>query len=257
MGSYKFWFITLVSLMLLISPLFLTQTGLIATPAQAQTQPATDDPLAQTITVEGEGTANIEPDTAEATIGVQIIDPSLSEATNAAQQRMEAVLAALQAQGIAQEDIQTTNFNIFVERPFEPPPQPQDQPDQAATEELIYHVNNDVRVIIRDLDNVGAILNAAIEAGANNIYGVNFTISDDSEARAQARQEAIDNAAAQAQDLASLAGVQLGQVVRISEIISGGGQPLPALRADIGGAAPIEPGQLEVRVQLEVVYAME
>jgi uncharacterized protein YggE len=247
MRSYKFWFITLVSLILVISPLLLTQTGLIAAPAQAQTQPATNDPLANTILVVGEGTANIEPDTAQATIGVQIIDPSLSEATDAAQQRMEAVLAALQAEGIAQEDIQTSNFNIFVERPFEP--LPQDQQGQAATGELIYHVNNDVQVTIRELDNVGTILNAAIEAGANNIYGVNFTISDDTEAMAQARQEAIDNAQAQAQALADLTGVELGEVVRISEVLTnGGGQPLP-FRAEISGAAPIEPGQLEVSVR--------
>jgi uncharacterized protein YggE len=257
MRSYKFWFISLITLILVISPLLLTQTGLIATPAQAQTEPVTTDPLAQTITVVGEGVANVEPDTAQATIGVQVIDPNLSEATNAVQQRMEAVLTALQEQGIAEQDIQTANFNIFVERPFESQPQPQDQQDQAATDELIYHVNNDVQVTIRDLDNVGTILNAAIEAGANNIYGVNFTISDDSQARAQAREAAINNAATQAEDLASLAGVQLGQVVRIREVISGGGQPLPALRVDVGGAAPIEPGQLEVRVQLEVVYAMQ
>jgi hypothetical protein len=242
---------TLISTMLVLSPILLMQSGLIPAPAQAQTGQPSDEVAAQTIAVIGEGKANTQPDIAEATIGVQLTNPNLSEATGAAQQTMEAILTALQSQGIAEQDIQTTNFNIFVERPLGPDGQP--------TQEPLYHVNNDVQVTIRDLNMIGPVLDAAIEAGANNIYGVNFSVDDPSAARAQAREEALNNAAAQAQDLAELAGVQLGEVVRISEVMPNQGVIPLAAQAGIGGgeAGPIVPGQLEVTVWLEVVYAMQ
>jgi uncharacterized protein len=253
MQRYKIWFLTLVSVILLMGPfLFVRAGGFEPGQAQAQTEAPTTEPLAETITVVGEGTVQVEPDMAQATIGVQVSNPNLEEATSMVQERMEAVLAALQAQGIAQQDIQTTNFNIFVE----PPPGPE---AQATTSEPTYRVSNDVRVTVRDLNNIGSLLDAAIEAGANNIYGVNFSVTDDSEARAQAREEAFTKAATQALDLACLAGVQLGEVVRISEIIgSQGGIPFEARAQDIsGGGGPIVPGQFEVTTRLEVTYTMQ
>jgi uncharacterized protein YggE len=231
--------------------LFIRAGGFEPGTAQAQTDSPTVEPLAETITVVGEGTAQVEPDMAQATIGVQVSNPNLEEATTMVQERMEAVLAALQAQGIAPEDIQTTNFNIFVEPTLEPEA-------QATTTEPTYRVSNDVRVTVRDISNIGSILDAAIEAGANNIYGVNFSMTDDSEARAQAREEAFTKAEAQAQDLAGLAGVQLGQVVRISEVImSQDGIPFAAVAQGVGGGSPIVPGQLDVTTRLEVTYAMQ
>jgi uncharacterized protein YggE len=249
--TYKFWFITLISSILAISPLLLIQLGVLPTQAQAQTTQPIGDTFARTLTVVGEGTANVEPDTAQATIGVQITNKNLEEATSAAQQRMDAVLTALQNQGIAEQDIQTTNFNIFVEQPREP--------EGQLTGEMLYHVNNNVQVTIRELNNIGPVLDAAIEAGANNLYGVNFSVEETDAARAQAREEALNQATAQAQDLAQLANLQLGEVVRISEVIGDQGPiPFAAQAEAIGGAGgPIAPGQLEVTVHLEVTYGIE
>lgn len=251
MRSYKFWFMTLVSSILVISPLLLIQLGVLPAWARAQTAPPSGDTFARTLTVVGEGSAQVEPDTAQATIGVQITNENLEEATTAARQRMDAVLTALQNQGIAEQDIQTTNFNIFVEQTRGPEGQP--------TGEMLYHVNNDVQVTIHELNTIGPVLDAAIEAGANNIYGVNFSVADNSAAKAQAREEALNQATTQAQDLAQLANLQLGEVVRISEVIGDQGPiPLAARAEGMGGAGgPIAPGQLEVTVRLEVTYAME
>jgi uncharacterized protein YggE len=128
----------------MMSLLLLVQTGFNVAPAQAQTdQPG--NVLSRTITVVGEGTANIEPDIAQAVVGVQISNRDLEAATSEAQQKMEAILTALQGQGVAEQDIQTANFNIFVER--------LPGPEGQLTDELLYRVNNDVRVIIRELDN--------------------------------------------------------------------------------------------------------
>jgi uncharacterized protein YggE len=249
MRNYKFWFITtVISSIFIMSLMLLIQIGSNPAPVRAQTDQTNDNALLRTITVIGEGTANIEPDIAQAVVGVQISNRDLEEATSEAQQRMEAILTALQDQGVAEQDIQTANFNIFVER--------LPGPEGQLTDELLYRVNNEVRVIIRDLDNISPVLNAAIEAGANNIYGVNFSIDDPSTGRAQAREDAINNASSKAQDLARLANVQLGEVVRISEIISSPIIPFAQAEA-LGGGGPIVPGQLEVTVRLEVVYAMQ
>jgi len=249
MRNDKFWFSTIiVSSLLIMSLLLLMQIGFNPAPAQAQTDQPVSNVLSRTITVVGEGTANVEPDIAQAVIGVQISNRDLEAATSEAQQKMEAILMALQGQGVAEQDIQTANFNIFVER--------LPGPEGQLTDELLYRVNNDVRVIIRELDNISPVLNAAIEAGANNIYGVNFSVDDPSTGRAQAREEAVNNASSKAQDLARLANVQLGEIVRISEIT--GDRVIPFAQAEaFGGGGPIMPGQLEVTVRLEVVYAME
>lgn len=251
MQTHKFWStLSLLSMILVGGLLLLGQTGCAPIPAQAQTAQNTGTLPARTITVVGEGTVSIEPDTAQATIGVQVSNRNLSEATSEAQQKMEAILTALQGQGVAAEDIQTTNFNIFVERVV--------GPDGMPTDELLYHVNNDVQVTVRDLNSIGPVLEAAIGAGANNIYGVSFSIDDPTTAKAQAQEEAVASAATKAQELATLANVQLGEVIRISEInLDRGVIPLMARADAVGGAGPIVPGQLEVLLQLEVVYAMQ
>lgn len=211
--------------------------------------------MPQAITVVGEGSAAIEPDIAVANIGVQVANTDVRAASDEAETIMNAVLAAIQEQGIAEEDIQTSGFSIFAE--FGPTGPTGEQPQTP-----LYRVSNNVNVTIRALDQVPTVLDAAIEAGANNIFGVNFSVDDPTQAAAEARAEAISNAAAKAQDLAELTGLQLGNVVSVSEIIGSRGGfygstgLAPASQVGLGGGGgPIAPGQLNVNVQLEVVYS--
>ncbi len=124
------------------------------------------------------------------------------------------MLAALKEMGIAEEDIQTSGYSVFSERY---------SPDGTAATEVQYRVTNTVNVLIRDLDKVGAVLDASIEAGANNIYGVEFLLDDPTAARSAARQMAVENAAATATELAGLTGVEVGPIVSISEVIGNNG----------------------------------
>ena len=221
---------------------------------QAQTTQEAMAGLPNTITVVGEGSTQIEPNIAVATIGVQVAEAAVQTASSNAQAIMEAVLAALQEQGIAEEDIQTTGFSIFAE--FGPA-----DPAAAQPQAPLYRVSNNVNVTIRDLNQVAAVLDAAIAAGANNIFGVTFSIDDASQAESDARAQAVAKAAAKAQELADLTNLQLGSVLSVSEVIGsqGGYFASPGLRADsaasMGGGSPIAPGQLNVSVQLEVVYS--
>jgi uncharacterized protein YggE len=126
-----------------------------------------------------------------------------------------------------------------------------------------YRVSNNVQVTIRDLDNVGTILDAAVEAGANNIFGVDFALDDPSVVESEARQKAVEDARAKAEELATLNGVTLGDVVSVSEVVGlGGGYYMgnfseqAMMRMGGGGGAPIAPGELELTMQLQVIYAM-
>jgi uncharacterized protein YggE len=223
--------------------------------AQAQVPPSSQIATAipGTITVVGEGKVTLEPDIANVTIGVETVTDTVKNASDENNAAVEAVLAALAEQGIAEEDMQTSGFSIYAER-FGP-----DGPVQEG--DVRYHVTNNVIVTIRDLDSVGTVLDAAIEAGANNIYGIQFDLDDPSVAESDARSAAIADAQAKATELAQLTGVSLGQVVSVSEVVGGNGGYYAGnfteqARAMGGGGTPVTPGQLDLVMQLQVIYSI-
>jgi uncharacterized protein len=213
--------------------------------------------LPRTITVVGKGSVKIQPDMAALNLGVQTMGPTVKEATGEAAKTMEAILAALKAEGIADKDIQTSGYNVWADMGY--------GPERSPNQEMTYRVNNNVRVMVRDLDAVGTILDVAIEAGANAIHGVSFGLAEPETLEAEARELAAENALAKAKELAALHDVEVGQVVSISEVLSGGFMMSNFERMDTmmapafgaGGAGPITPGELELSMQLQVVYAIE
>jgi uncharacterized protein YggE len=201
------------------------------------------------IVVVAEGKATGKPDLAMITIGVQTRD---AEAQTAAEQndvQMAAVMSALLEKGVAEEDIQTTNYSIQAEIDW-----------QDSRQRIIgYVVDNSVVVKLRKVDEAGDVLDAVTAAGANNIYGIQFTFDDPSALREEARAEAMAEAQAKAQALALLAGVGLGKPRQISESIIEPG-PLYLERAyaaapsEGGGVTPVSAGQQEVTVQVQVTF---
>ena len=139
---------------------FLTSTG---TESPASTG-------SHTVTAAGKETTSIEPDVATAAIGVEVLRPTVKEASSAAQAVLTDVWAALVAQNIDESDIRISHLNIFAERLG---------PDGLLNEnQTRYHASNTLLITIRDLDSIDAVLDAAIAAGANNIYSVDFSLSD-------------------------------------------------------------------------------
>lgn len=212
--------------------------------------------LPRTITVVGEGKITIKPDIAQTNIGVEVVASSVREASTETASIMKAVLAALKAQGVADGDIQTSGYNVWVERPY--------GPDGPQPDKVLYHTGNNVQVTVRDLDKLAAILDAAIEAGANNIYGVTFSLADPDRVMADGRGKAIKDARAKAEALAQMNQVKLGEVVSVSEIIGGdrGYYPNSASRGlgggdGLGGGGPISAGELGLTIQLQVTYALQ
>jgi uncharacterized protein YggE len=223
----------------------------VAAQDEPQDAPAPVATLPRTITVVGEGTVAVQPDVASIQIGVEMTGASADEASTAAADTMDAILAALTRMRIPSRDIQTSNYSIFVERPM--------TPEGTPSGDVIYHVNNVATVTIRNLATVSDVIDAAIEAGANNIYGVSFEVDDEDEVMVDARSEAAANALARAQELAALHNVEIGEVVSISEVISGNAIPFEtvnvAMAFDARGG-PIAPGELELTARLQVVYAI-
>lgn len=226
------------------------------------TQPTDVGSLTRFIKVTGKGTANIKPDIAQTSIGVEFTALTVKEASAKTAEVMDAIISALKAEGVAAKDLQTNGYNVWMERPygggFAEPTMDSSQPSPDGT---IYHVGNNLQVTVRDLGLLEAVLDAAIEAGANNIYGISFYPSDNAEIESVARAAAMDIARAKAEELAKLGGVELGEIISVTEYSSGGFYPSAGIQfAEAsfgGGAGPVSPGELELSVKLDVVYAIK
>lgn len=207
----------------------------------------------QIITVVGQGSTRIQPDIAQLSVGVETMAGSVSEAVQENEAKMKAILAALKAQGIADKDIQTSNYSISIDYSGVPAPRTTGtDPEQAKPQ---YRVSNMVSVKIRDLDKVGDVIDAVVEAGANNIWGVSFGLDDPKVAQAEARSKAMADAQARATELAGLGKVQLGPVMSISETVGGGPVVYAMAERAMGGSdSSISPGEVEITYQLQVSY---
>jgi uncharacterized protein len=204
--------------------------------------------MMNTISVVGTGTATGAPDMATISIGVERVNSEIASAYSEVNDNVASVIQALQDAGVAQEDIRTQNLNIFSELT----PSPED----PNTNQINYRVSNQVFVTVRDIKQVDTIIDAAVNAGANTLYGFNQTLSDPTALEQTARANALDQAQNRAQQIADHLGVQLGDVILVSE--GGFASPLGLETMDMRatGGAVIEPGQLTVSVTVQVVYAI-
>ena len=219
----------------------------------------------RSITVVGRGEVKSKPDIATVNLGVEVTAPTVSEAMAEANARMKTILSAMKALGIADKDIQTSNFSISFERQNPTAPVASEttsggKSGSAQAPAGFYRVNNMIQVTIRDLDTVGNVLDAAVEAGANNVWGVSFGLDNTDALEAQAREKAVADARARAESLAKLNGVTVGDVIAISEVIGGSPSPVYAEAASYrglgGGGAPVEPGELTFTTQIQIVYGI-
>lgn len=209
---------------------------------------------AQGISVSGTGSVTGTPDVAVVTLGVEAEAESVGEAREDAAASMEAMIAALKDRGVADEDVQTTSFSV----------QPRYDFSNNRQQLIGFTVTNLATVKIRSIDDTGELLDAAIEAGGNlaRVQNLFFTIDDPTALEDEARAEAMADARRRAETLAEAAGVSVGRPRSINE--SGG--PVPIAFEEIHAAGlpaqdfartPIELGELEVRVDVQVVFELE
>jgi uncharacterized protein YggE len=196
------------------------------------------------VTVTGEATVAVAPDMAIIRVGVTSQGKTAHEASDANAKQMTKVLAAIKDAGIADRDVQTSRLSL----------QPQYDPNKNGTARLTgFQVTNQVTIKIRDTDKLPVILDRAIAAGANEMSGIEFVVSEQSKLLDQARDDAVIDAHRKAELYAKAAGVKLGRVVSISEEGSNP-PPRPVMQAMRAGAVPVAPGEQMLRASVTVSY---
>lgn len=214
-----------------------------------QAAPATP----RNLSVSGLGVVYLTPDIVYINIGVNTQRPNASEAVEINKEQTAQVIDAIKNFGVDAKDIRTTNFSIWSNPQYDP---------SGQITGTTYSVDNTVNVTIRDLDKLGDLLDAAISAGANNIYSIQFDVEDKTAATKEARTKAVEDAKVEAQELADAAGVELGTIETINYFES---SPTPYFEGKGGGGAdvaqsaavPIQPGQLAISVTVNMTYSIK
>jgi uncharacterized protein YggE len=206
----------------------------------------------RSITVLGIGKVTGQPDIAHVTVGIETQASSLQQAVDDNKAKMNNLLDTLKKLGLADKDIRTSNYSVYTERMPAPA-----SGAEVNTDQMIYHVTNQVDVTVRDVNQIGEVLDKAVAAGANNIYGVNFNVEDTAKLEADARAKAVADAKARAAELAQLNGVQLGEVLTVSEVVGGSAYPMYRDAVGMGGGTPVQPGELEMSMSIQITYAVK
>jgi len=203
----------------------------------------------RTISVTGNSEVILAPDIAYVSIGVHTEAQTAKDAVATNNTQTQAVIDAIQSQGVDPKDIQTTNFSVYQQEKFAP---------TGESLGTFFMTDNTVYVTVRDITKIGDILDAAVSAGANSIYGITFDVKDKESAMASGRDQAMVDAQTQAEQLATAAGVELGDVQSISYYSS---YPSPIYYDNkamgVGGGAqsvPVSPGQMTLTVSVSVSY---
>jgi len=203
----------------------------------------------------GSGKVSVVPDIAVLRLGIEAQEASVAEAQSQAAGAMEAVMAVLADSGVAEKDIQTQYLNI----------QRVTRWDDNKRQEVVigYRVTNMVSARIRDMDGVGAIVDAVAAAGGDltRIDGISFSVEDPSNYHDEAREKAMADARAKAEQLAELAGVKLGRPIYISEsaYIPSPVYRQPMYEQAVGAPMPetaISPGEMEISLNVQLIYAI-
>lgn len=182
--------------------------ALLAWPALAD-----ESPVAR-ISVSGQGESSLAPDMAVVSLSVTREAETAREALDSSSTAMRQVIQAMGDIGIAERDLQTTNFSIQPRYVY--PESRKNQPDQAPRI-VGYRVSNSLSVRVRDIAKVGEVLDTAIELGVNDGGQLLLTNDDPGAALEQARVAAVKDALAKAATLAEAAGVKTGDIISLSE----------------------------------------
>jgi uncharacterized protein YggE len=205
----------------------------------------------RTLNVSGNGKVYLAPDVAYIFIGVHSQAEQVAEALSQNNTQAQAIAQTLRNMGVEDKDIQTSSFNIYPQQQYD---------NNGQLTGTTYSVDNTVNVTVRNLSTLGQLLDAVVKAGANNINGINFDVIDKTAAISQARKLAIADAQAQAQELASAAGVTLGDLLSLNATTNSGPTPLYDSK---GGAmvasteTAVSSGQLLISVDANLTYELK
>jgi hypothetical protein len=202
-----------------------------------------------TISAAGTGKVYLTPDIAYVSFGAHTEADTVSAALSQNNDQAQTLSKTLTDMGVDGKDIQTSAFSVS----------PQDKFDaQGQPTKTVYVVDNTVYVTVRDLSKLGKLLDAAVTSGANKVNSLSFDVQDKTKPLTEARQLAVQDAKAQAQELADAAGVKLGKLTSLNAIVNNNGVALYDVRAPqaavSGGSVPVAAGQLLIQVDVNLSY---
>ena len=204
------------------------------------------------VMVSGDSIVQAQPDTANLVISVVTQGKRAIEAQQENANRSDAVVRALKAAAGAGAEVKTSGYSVQPQRVFK-----ENQPPTITG----YEARNTVIVRMRDLPKVGPVIDAAVQAGANDVESISFTLREDRPARDQALTEATRAAVSKAQVIASALGGQLVRVVEVQE--EGFVRPRPldgdmvGVRTMMKTATPIEVGSLDITARVQLIAEIE
>ncbi len=220
--------------------------------AAALSAPALAAPAAEQgkITVTGHAETTVAPDVAFVTAGIITTGADVETARGDNDKIMRRIIDALAAQGIAKSKIATSQFNLQ-------PIYRSDARDGAPGAITGYRLQNSVTVTVEDLAKIGAVIDAAFQAGANQFQGLRFAVKDDGRLHDELLRKAVADGRHKAAVMAEALGVALGQPLSVSEA----GRFMPMAASDmafksLAGGTPIEAGALTVSVDVNLVFGM-
>lgn len=229
------------------------------------------------VRVHGVGEATGAPDVARTQLGVDVKAPTAEQASAEATQQMAALTAALKQLGIEDKDLRTSQYSLSFEPDrAAPPPPPAPQPSAAPAKQPPaapaapatpnqrghYHVLNTLDVTIRDMKLIGRVLQVAGDSDATSAYGITYDLENDESLLAEARQRAVAEAQASAKELAKLTGVELGEVIAVTEEEPDSDDDQPTTYSMSGATesaaagVPVEEGEIKVHYGVQLVYAV-
>ena len=219
-----------------------------AVPALAQ---APDGREPDSVSVTGVGKSAVTPDRASVSAGVQTLAASVQAAVQENNARVSAIVAALRKLGLADKDIRTSQLSIYPQQDHQPGKQPRITG---------YQVSNTVSVTFDKPAEAGRFLQAVVDAGANTVSGLSFSVSDPARGRDQALQAAYADARAKAETLAKASGRSVGRALWISEGAAVMPPPRPrafARGAEMQASMPVEPGEEELTFSVSVTFELK
>ncbi|OQW57710.1 MAG: hypothetical protein A4S14_19900 [Proteobacteria bacterium SG_bin9] len=211
---------------------------------------ATAETTRPSISVTGEASISVPPDTVEIDAGLTTEAKNARDAMEANNTAMGKALLALKSAGVAEKDFQTSRLSLT-------PQMAQRTPNSQAQQITGYIARNRVTVRLRDVTKVASIIDTLVNAGVNDMGGISFGVSNASKLLDDARAEAIADAKRKAEIYAKAANVTLGSAISISEE---GGAPAPVYRSKFAAApasAPIAQGEETLRIAVSVTYEIK
>ena len=204
------------------------------------------------ISLSGHGEVRATPDLAYVTSGVVTQGATAAEALAANSKAMTDLFAALKESGIEDRDVQTSNFSVQPRYDFS---------NNQAPKMVGYDVSNNVTVTLRKVDTLGALLDRMVQSGSNQISGISFDVSKPDDAMDEARKLATEDATRKAKVYAKAMGIELGNVMQVSEG-SAAQPPMPMVRstmmkADAAPPVPMAAGEQTLAVDVNVIWEIK